>query len=261
MAAYLIHYTDFAKDLQVLKFADAKLADIYGFEKLPPQRTAKVVSGEENFKDYAQFSTSLLVAIYNGMGPDKPVSKFENHVAAARRTFALLYAKHNQLEITEVTLAPPEPPSAATDLPINTPDEETISMPKSAGTTKKSTKSRATNHKPAGTVAEFKPTRAGTDRAKVLALMDGTKTPNEIAAEMKVDRFTGKYVMAHAYCLSRDCGIGYELDQDGKLVALYPRGRSLDDAIKETPVKRPPGPRGRTPAEPPAAEPEVTTVN
>ncbi len=227
MTAYLLHYVDFVKDLNVLKFAEPKLADIYGFEKLPSDRSAKIVFGEESFKDHAQFSTSLLVAIYNALGPDKPVGKFESHSAAARRTFALLYAKYNQLEITNVTLAPSDPP-----IPVST-TKETMTMAKRPAKAKKAAagNGRVVNSRAPGTVAEFKQTRAGTDRARVLTMMDGTMTPDAIAAAMG-GRFNGKYVMAHAYCLRRDCAIGYDLTKDGNLIAVFPGKRTLEDAIK-----------------------------
>ena len=217
MTAYLVHYVDFVKDVRVLKFAGPQQAEIYGFEKLPPDRTAKVVEDEDSFRD---FSTNLLVAIYNALSPEKPVSKFETRAAAARRTFAIIYAKFNQLEVTDVS-ADPAPASTVT--------EETTTMPKDAAA--KKTRASKGSSKAAGFAADFKQTRAGTDRAKVLALMDGTLTPEEIAAKMG-GRFDAKYVMAHAYCLRRDCGIGYDTTKEGKLVAVYPARRSFADAIK-----------------------------
>ncbi len=258
MPAYLLHYVEFVKDLQVLKFEDPRLADIYGFEKLPPGRTAKVVSGEESFRDRAVFSMGLLAAIYNALGPDRPLAgKFETHDAAARRTFALLYAKFNQLAVTPFEVITPN-----LSVPPSHPIEETIDMAKSA-TTNGVRSSRAPgvgrliSQRPAGLVSEFKQTRQGTDRAQVLKLMDGTKTPDEIAVEMGGGKFDAKYVMAHAYCLHRDCAIGYELTKEGKLLALYPRGRSYGDAIKAPVEKKAPVSRRKTAdveAEPAAAE-------
>jgi len=64
--------------------------------------------------------------------------------------------------------------------------------------------------------------RAGTDRRKVLEMMTGEFTPDEIAAVMKKDKphFNARYVYQHAYCTYRDCGIGYRT-VDEKLVAFY----------------------------------------
>jgi len=232
MTAYLLHYTDFVKDLEVLKFSEPKLADIYSYDKLPNVRTAKIVSGEDSFRDRTSFSIGLITAIHNALGPERPVAQFDSHDIAARRTFSLLDEKFNHLEVTPVALA--------VNPPMNVPtSQETIEMPKpkranAAGVNRK------TNKKSAGTVAEFRPTREGTDRAKILKLMDGALTPEEIGREMGGGKFDAKYIMAHAYCLRRDCGIGYELTKDGKLVADYPRGKSYDDAIKPPVEKKQP---------------------
>ncbi len=70
----------------------------------------------------------------------------------------------------------------------------------------------------------YKMPREGTERHMVLKLMDGTRTPEEIAVIMKKKnaRFDTKYVYAHAYCTFRDCGIGYHTAVDGKLEARFP---------------------------------------
>lgn len=72
--------------------------------------------------------------------------------------------------------------------------------------------------------------REGTDRRKVLELMSGEFTPDEIAAEMRKinSRFDAKYVYAHAYCTFRDCGIGYRTTEEGKLEALFPKVETAD---------------------------------
>ncbi len=231
MTAFLLHYRDFVDDLEVLKFEETKLADIYGFERLSPDRSAKVVAGEEHLKDRDAFSPGLLVAIYNALGPDKPVSKFETRDVAARRTFALLHAKYNGLPTTRVEVA--------ADLPITPPSQEMMTMAKTTTDAPRVRRARApgvgkqTQGRSAGTVADFKQTREGTARQKILKMMDGTQSPDQIAAVMG-GTFTGKYVLAHAYCLRRDCGIGYELTRDGHLLALYPKNRSYADAIKQT---------------------------
>lgn len=231
MSAYLLHYHDAGRDLKVLRFAEPKLADIFSYEKLADSRTAKIVTSEESFRDRTNFSIGLMTAIYNALGPSKPVTTFENHDVAARRTFSLLHEKFNHLEVTSVDLA--ETP------PMNVPStQEMIDMPKAKRANAPGI--RKGNARSAGTVAEFKPTRAGTDRAKILELMDGTLTPDQIGSKMGSDKFNAKYVMAHAYCLRRDCGIGYELTKEGFLVALYPRGKSYDDAIKSLVERRAP---------------------
>lgn len=253
MTAFLLHYSNFVEDLQVLRFEEPKLADIYGFERLSPERSAKVIVGEENLKDRDAFSPGLLVAIYNALGPDKMITKFETREVAARRTFALLCAKFTWLPVTSVEVA--------ADLPITPPSQETTDMAKTTTATASVRRSRApgvgrpVTGRTAGTVADFKQTRQGTARQRILQMMDGTLTPDEIGLKMGGGNFTGKYVLAHAYCLRRDCGIGYELTKDGHLIALYPKNRSYADAIKSTNDEA----RAQEPAEQDAAESEAET--
>jgi hypothetical protein len=90
-------------------------------------------------------------------------------------------------------------------------------------------KTKKTTGKPAKAVSEFKQIRAGTDRAKALKLMDGTRTVGQIAKAIKGDE---QKVLTIAFCLYRDCGIGYRVDDDRKIVAIYPRKKSFKDAMK-----------------------------
>ncbi len=91
------------------------------------------------------------------------------------------------------------------------------------------------SHRAAGAVGAFRQVRSGTDRAHVLKLMNGKHTPQHIAVLLGGGKFTGRYVLVHAYCLRRDCGIGYSLDSAGKLVALYPNEHGYGDAVKLAP--------------------------
>jgi hypothetical protein len=53
--------------------------------------------------------------------------------------------------------------------------------------------------------------RVSTYRAKILKLLDGTKTAKQIKEIVKPK----SSVMAHAYCNWRDLGVGYAVDDDG----------------------------------------------
>ena len=86
---------------------------------------------------------------------------------------------------------------------------------------------RQSSGKPAKSVAEFKTVRAGTARAKILRLIDGSSTLAEVASAVGLD---AAKVAAHLYCTWRDCGIGYRLD-DGKVTAVYPEGKSYDTTV------------------------------
>ena len=258
MTAFLISYTDFAEDLQVQTFATFKDASAYSIDTLAPHRTAKIVSDEFDMADRQQFSAALLIKIYNALS-DKPVTKFETNAVAARRTFAAIQAKFGNVPVTAVD-ATAESPDAdmladdddATDKgdkgnqgatePTPHPDHGVSSV---AG--KKAAKAEAAAKKAADKAAKvpggkaaagqdpvpskFKSVREGTFRATLLRAMDGTKTVAEIAAE------SGKaasLVLSHAFCLTRDCGIGYST-KDGKLTVVFPEGKTIADAI--APVK------------------------
>ncbi len=88
------------------------------------------------------------------------------------------------------------------------------------------------SHRAAGSLSDFRQVHSGTDRAHVLKLMNGKHTPHHIATLLGGGKFTARYVLVHAYCLRRDCGIGYSLGVTGKLVALYPNEHGYGDAIK-----------------------------
>lgn len=71
--------------------------------------------------------------------------------------------------------------------------------------------------------------RPGTDRHRVLRLLDGSRTPTEIGRRLGFAR--PGYALSHLYCLARDVGVGYQLDEEGRATALYPEGESLDTAV------------------------------
>ena len=86
-----------------------------------------------------------------------------------------------------------------------------------------------------GKVADFKPVRAGTARAKVVKMgAGGDKSVAQIASAIDGDR---KTVLTHLFCMNRDCAIGYEVTDDGKVVLTFPGSKTIDDAIKE-PVEK-----------------------
>ena len=87
-----------------------------------------------------------------------------------------------------------------------------------------------------GKVADFKPVRAGTARAKVVKMgAGGDKSVAQIASAIDGDR---KTVLTHLFCMNRDCAIGYEVTDDGKVVLTFPGSKTIDDAIKEPAEKK-----------------------
>ena len=270
MTAFLISYTNFAEDLHVQTFATFKDAAAYSIDTLEPHRTAKIVSDEFDMADRQQFSAALLIKIYNAFS-EKPVTKFETNAVAARRTFAAIQAKFGNVPVTAVdaTAASPDADMLADDdnatdkgdqgatEPTPHPDHgvssvadkkaEQAAIRAAEKEAEKAAKAEAAAKKAADKAAKvpggkaaagqdpvpskFKSVREGTFRAALLRAMDGTKTVAEIAAE------SGKaasLVLSHAFCLTRDCGIGYST-KDGKLTVVFPEGKTIADAI--APVK------------------------
>lgn len=90
-------------------------------------------------------------------------------------------------------------------------------------------KPRAAGKEPRA-ASELGVVRAGTTRARILALADGTRTVDAVAKATGVDR---KMVLAHAYCTWRDAGVGYRVDEKDKLAALYPGKKTIDDVVVE----------------------------
>lgn len=114
--------------------------------------------------------------------------------------------------------------------------------PKAAAKAKAPTKTARGKGKPAGKVADFTPVKDGSIRSQILRLMDGAMTAEQIGAKLGFDRAK---VNAHAFCLHRDCAIGYEVAADGKLRALFPGNKTLADALKKV---EPPPPKAAKPA-------------
>jgi hypothetical protein len=71
--------------------------------------------------------------------------------------------------------------------------------------------------------AKLSTVRAGSVRAKILALLaGGNRTADDVARLVKKDT---AYVRLALHCLHRDAGIGFDVRADGRIRAVYPRGR------------------------------------
>ena len=274
MTAFLISYTNFAEDLHVQTFATFKDAAAYSIDTLEPHRTAKIVSDEFDMADRQQFSAALLIKIYNAFSNKPVTKFETNAVAARRTFAAIQAKFGNvPVTAVEATAESPDADTSADDddatdkgdkgnkgatEPTPHPDHGVSSVAdkkaeqaairasfsKAEAAAKKAAdkaaKATAQPAKvPGGKAAagqdpvpsKFKSVREGTFRAALLRAMDGTKTVAEIAAE------SGKaasLVLSHAFCLTRDCGIGYST-KDGKLTVVFPEGKTIADAI--APVK------------------------
>jgi hypothetical protein len=79
------------------------------------------------------------------------------------------------------------------------------------------TKAKAKKPKASGGDGPF---REGTDRAKVAALCDGTKTITEIAESVGKDK---KWLTTVLHCMKRDKGVTTTLDKQGRVKMALPR--------------------------------------
>jgi hypothetical protein len=211
MTAYLISYgADPSDRLRAFQFPSRKAAiaaqsDPACYASVGPHSHAGgctyVIESEED----VTFTGKLLVDVFNGL-TYSGLKKFESRATGVKRLLAVL-----------PTVAQPAP--AAKETTVVT---ETQEKPKRA--------SKASVGKPAD-AASFKAgrVRAGTARAKILSMMDGTKTAEEVGAAMGFEKPT--YSLSHFYCLARDCGVGYSFDEAGRVSAIYPEGQSLQTAV------------------------------
>lgn len=239
MTIFIIQYRNYLEDVKVTRYVDQASASREMAKVHPdPAVSSFVVNTDSNL---AEMSSSMLVTLYNLWRDegDKEVKKFENRTIARTRFLTRLEVRFGKLPEIEVPAEPapkPETPAAAPPPGPGTPASAEAKEPEMATKTKKEKKEKKAKAngegrvigKPAGLVADFRQVRDGTDRQKVLKLMDGTKTVSQIAKAIDKDE---KYVLTAAYCLNRDSAIGYGIE-DGKLLATYPGSKTYEDAIK-----------------------------
>ncbi len=176
--------------------------------RVPPDGSAGgcayVIEREED----VTFSGRLLVDVFNAL-TESGVKKFESRAAGVKRLVACL------------------PVAARCGDDLTNQQEKIVSENE---TTKTPRGRKMAESKPADP-AKFKAgrVRAGTDRHRILAMMTGESTVEEVGKAMGFAK--PNYALAHFYCLARDCGIGYQLDADGHVTSVYPDGQSLETAI------------------------------
>lgn len=148
-----------------------------------------------------------LVQLHNATTTGDTVKKFESKAAGVKRIVRGVVSDQTKREENGEVSA------------VQASEETKVKKPR--GT------KMATGKEPVA-AEDLKKVHTGTVRAHVLALMDGTRTAQEIADQLKLADVAK--VMAHAYCTHRDVGVGYAVT-DGKLKALYPSGKSIDDVV------------------------------
>lgn len=191
-------------------------------------------------------SGPALVSLYNALAKNDPshidIKKFESRSVGKRRIWDFLNQAHQHKPHETAEAAPAvekgDTPEAAQPVPGRDENEETDDMAakkKAAKKAAKKTTKPAGEKKPrgkgksAGKVADFRPVREGTDRQKVLKLMNGQNTAEQIGTELDMP---AKKVGTIVFCMSRDNGIGYEFGPKGQLKALFPGSNTYKDAVK-----------------------------
>lgn len=232
-----------------------------------PHEHQLVVAGEA---DLADQSTATMVEIFNHCFKDTPVKKFENAAVARRRAYRALCERWGYLPLTN-------PKNEESDVTTETQTEDPKAAKKAADAEKrakaqakikeeraaKAAKAKAdagakkeaaakakaektskpkepkplkSAGQPAGQPSAFRQVREGSARQRILELMTGSHTAEEIAA--RVGGVDANRVLQHAYCLTRDCAVGFSVSETGHLLAIYPRGLSYADAVKPAPAPK-----------------------
>jgi len=230
MVSYIIRYRNYLEDVRILKYAtDALAEEAIKAPSKDPAEGGFVVHPDSNLGD---ISAKCMVDLFNlWRDPeDKNISKFENRTIARQRFPARLEARAQSLPVIE---GPEKPNEASTEAKEN----DMPAAKKKLVARKPANGNPRVERKPAGLVANFRQVREGTDRQRVLKLMNGTKSPEQIATHLEMVADGGKpdvkKVLTIAYCINRDSAIGYRINESGKLEAVYPGSKTYEDAVKK----------------------------
>lgn len=248
MTAYCVRYKGFFKEVRVTTHSSAELAKACGDDTGGPEWSALVVSSEVDI----DLGGPGLVALYNSMFPEPAnhVKKFESRGIGKKRVFEVLeriyqYQPHEEAQAapTRVDTQAAKPEGAPSGPPLEQ-EIEAIMAGKAAKKAAKAAKKTKPKKDPAdrkprgvgkaaGKVSEFRPIREGTDRQKVLKLMNGQNTAAQISQELGFGEKGEKKVGTIVFCMSRDNGIGYEFGGKGQIKALFPGEKTYKDAVKK----------------------------
>jgi hypothetical protein len=247
--SYCISYKGFFQEVKVTTHPSPELAKACGDDTGGADWSALVVSSEVD----VDLGGPGLIAIYNALALDsapvgeevRKVEKFESKGVGKKRVFAILEQRYLSQPHETAEAAPSEgssvaaEPTAGGESQASESEGEDMSKKKKVRVrVKKEPGERKPRGKgkPAGKVSELRPVREGTDRQKVLKLMNGSNTAEQIASEIG-DKMTAKKVGTIVFCMSRDNGIGYEFGVKGQLKAVYPGDKAYKDAVKKTPAE------------------------
>lgn len=187
----------------------AYVVEIVSKEEAP--QGIKIIHAHDRSVLMNDMTRSELTEVYNELAP-APVKGFRDHPTAVRRTEGALEAAFPNEE--SVNMEGTEESGVST-IEITSADE--------------GTKRRGRAAKGVDPKEDVKRLRPGTTRAKILTFMNGENTPSDIAAY--IDGVDAAKVLAHAYCLARDVGVGYGFDEEGRIFARYPEGKGILDVL------------------------------
>lgn len=185
----------------------------------------------------AWFNRAVPLAVEAGLTSFKEVKKFENHEKAVRRCAVLAQAiRANQKKTAEPAPAAPETTEVSQSAAPETSGETDMAKKAKAKKTNGDARKPRVIKKAPGSVADLGTIRAGTDRAIVLGLCNGSRTAEQVSAEAKQKvKSKGKmspgYVLQHLYSANRDAGVGYEVGENGKISLAFPGSKSLKDIV------------------------------
>lgn len=234
MDTYLLHYFNATyDDLAVTRFLSAQDAEAW-METLPEHRTAKLIQSEEDIGAVCS-SLDSLTSLFNMLGPKAIAKKMENRKIGQRRILELIVDRHKNDPVPELpkAVAPePEPEPEVEEPPAVAPK-----APRKAATKTASAASVLKAKKGMPCVPErFAPMRAVSYRGKILLLMDGSRTLEQIGVKAdkdKADFYTAKgagalanHVSTTLFSIQRDTGIGFSFDDQNRVTAIPPPGAS-----------------------------------
>lgn len=248
----IAHDGSFGK-LRITTHADRRDA-VTHVSQLGLRRTDYVTAAEPADLPPASVGTALrLLSDALGISGDAPLTR--------EGVFQVVVAEYH--DQPHEVIAPPPPATPIRGVKDQTMDNQPASQAKKAKGAAKAPKAASPRGKgkPAGKVADFKQVKIGSARERILSLMDGSKTAEQIGKAVGVD---AAKVGAHAFCLARDCGVGYAYGEGGTLKALFPAGKTLKDALRSSEPAKPakkaaaakPAAKAKAKAARPAAKPK-----
>lgn len=209
--------------------------------------TIIAVNADWTDKDFAVLSGPQLVRWWNAackvarddyqMESYREIQKFQSIEVGVKRCALLASALRAARSGAKAEAAREDEPitlGLLGPLPSSEPEEDTMAKKQKAAA-KRAAKANGDARKPRVSdvapklASEMKMIRTGTDRYRVLSLVDGKRTLKRLGemAEMEPN-----YVRQHLSVANRDMGVGYKIDEDGVVTLRFPGSKGLEDYVK-----------------------------